>query len=226
MLRKNKKISLSVLSTLLLVLAPCLLQAKIFQTQFIKFDIPANWKCVKIQRAWVCKSTKKIENKEAFYVLAAKAIGPEDTRENLVRQLSSPKNIKNSDNTPVFSIVLNKGDKKLRDTNWFSSTHMNSELMDYKSTYYSTLTGSLSILFSMHVNKKYLIKYQSSVNTTEASLQLKAFKLRQSLTRSSGGNSEGFDPDANPKKKLPIVPIAGGVMALLAGLILYKSFKD
>ena len=227
MLRKNKIIiGLFILIAYLII--PLSAEAKLFQTQFIKFEIPDNWSCEKVKRAWICKSSIKKEAQQAFYVLAAKALGPEDTKKNLVRQLSNPKSIKTKENTPVFSIILDKGDKNINNKVWFSSSHMNSEILDYKSTYYSSLTTSLSLLFSMHVNKNYLIKFQKSFKITEQSLQLKNFHLKKALTRTaSDANNEynSFEPvDLKRKKKLPLIPIASGIMALLAGFILYKSF--
>src|SRR3954469_12701289 len=80
--------SLGLLAVLLL---PASAHAARFTNQFIEFELPPQWQCNLEGAEWVCQNTNENKKKDAIIVLAAKLKGDQDSLDQYLTYLKSPK---------------------------------------------------------------------------------------------------------------------------------------
>lgn len=135
--------------------------AKTFKNSFLQFEMPENWTCVLAGTEWICNPSAKSESREAVLVIAAKAVGPEDTFEVFQKNLKTPRTIQSRVGTPVKSQVLQVKDTRIQGQRWLEALHMSSEIEDFYTRYLVTVKEQLSILVSLTCQKTLFTKYST-----------------------------------------------------------------
>lgn len=162
------------------ILLSATLNAKSFETSYLKLSIPNNWKCQKIETIWSCVDPKQ-QVKEAFLVLTAKNAGPEDTLPNFQKSLSETRVIQASNGKTVQSKVNFIKKVNYRNHAWIQSLHLNSEILNYNTYYMSTVYDSLAITISLSLYNQTQGKYADTVKKVFNSIKLKEYSKQQQL---------------------------------------------
>lgn len=120
---------------------------KYYHTTYMRIAIPGNWSCGVSGTEHICGPNRPIGNKsEAIIILTAKESGPQDTLENYRRHLagmqSSRDRQENHDGVRIESI----NDRLIGGRAWVVASASGSELPGYKTVYFGTVAGDLSVL--------------------------------------------------------------------------------
>lgn len=152
--------------------------AKTLETSYLKLNVPNSWQCQKIETIWSCVDPSQ-EVKEAFLVVTAKNIGPEDNLVTFQKSLSKTRVIQNSDGKTIQSKVNFTKKVNFKGQSWIQALHQNSEILDYNTYYMSTVTDSLAITTSLSLYNKTQKKYADIVSKIFGSIQLKQYQQEQ-----------------------------------------------
>lgn len=179
---------------LLSLLLSATLNAKTFETSYLKLNVPNSWQCQKIETIWTCIDPgQKI--KEAFLVLTAKNVGPEDNLNNFQKTLSKTRVIQTSDGKTVSSKVNFTKKANYRGHEWIQALHQNSEILDYNTYYMSTVYENLAITISLSLYNQTQKKYSDIVPKIFSSIQLK--KLNNVAQNSQESTNIAISPTGN-----------------------------
>jgi hypothetical protein len=202
-------------------------QAAKFANQFVEFELPGNWVCLLEGTEWVCQNQQDpVKRKEAIIILAAKIQGDQDTLDQYLSYLKSPKTYSNSLGKQVTSQVKYAQNKSITEQPWVDSLHIDSEISGFYTRYLATVKDGIGILVTYSVNKD---KYQEySAMFEDMVKSLKAFRREGGLNAAPASsnlfagakvpsdisNDTVFAPvgasDEKPKAKA-----AGGLAALM-----------
>jgi len=202
-------------------------QAAKFANQFVEFELPGNWVCLLEGTEWVCQNQQDpVKRKEAVIILAAKIQGDQDTLDQYLSYLKSPKTYSNSLGKQVTSQVKYAQNKSITEQPWVDSLHIDSEISGFYTRYLATVKDGIGILVTYSVNKD---KYQEySAMFEDMVKSLKAFRREGGLNAAPASsnlfagakvpsdisNDTVFAPvgasDEKPKAKA-----AGGLAALM-----------
>jgi hypothetical protein len=154
---------------LALFLLPMSAQAARFTNQFIEFELPPQWQCNLEGAEWVCQSTNEARKKDAIIVLAAKLKGDQDSLDQYLQYLKSPKTYTSVQGKTVKSEVKYAKTVSLQGQVWVDSLHMESEIPGFLTRYLATVKADIGVLITYSVNKDkwkdYVSDFESLVNT-------------------------------------------------------------
>ena len=112
-----------------------------------EFQLPSGWHCVQEQTEWVCRSrASEQEAKEAAIILTKKWRGPSDSFEAYRQHLAMPRTIKDRDGKDLQSQIVAVERRWIGNHEWIYGAHVNSEIPNYVTHYYATITSHLAIL--------------------------------------------------------------------------------
>ena len=133
---------------------------KLFNTEYVEFQLPPGWDCSLEGTEWVCQSRSKDRQKEAIIILAAKEKGPQDglnQYETYLRQ--KKKYVLPNRKTQVSEPKYTKRTKVHQDL-WVDSLHLASEVPGFYTRYMATTKGDLGIAVTFSVSKDHYDSYQ------------------------------------------------------------------
>jgi hypothetical protein len=124
----------------------------LFQSETFQFELPKTWLCTKELTETVCRSEKM--PREAVIILTRKYRGPSDNVDAYIKHLSKPISLEaKSSRSPTVSEVVSFGTDWISGRKWVIGRHLGSEVENYYTDYYATMTASVSILITFSVHR-------------------------------------------------------------------------
>ena len=140
-----------------------------FTNQFIEFELPPQWQCNLEGAEWVCQNTNESKKKDAIIVLAAKLKGDQDSLDQYLTYLKSPKTYTSVQGKVVKSEVRYAKTMSLQGQVWVDALHMESEIPGFLTRYLATVKADIGVLITYSVNKdkwkEYVSDFEALVNT-------------------------------------------------------------
>ncbi len=173
MRRPSMRIALWVAAVTALTASPYVQAAK-FANQFVEFELPPQWQCNLEGAEWVCNSQDPAKRRDAMIVLAAKVRGPQDSLDQYLEYLKSPKTYNTPQNRPVTSEAKYAKTISINGQAWVDSLHLASEIPGFYTRYLATIKSDIGVLVTYSINKD---KYQQYLNDFEGMVKtLKVFR--------------------------------------------------
>ena len=236
----------AVIGLLFVVASPA--QGARFSNQFAEFELPAKWQCNLEGAEWVCQNTENNKKRDAIIVLAAKLKGDQDSLDQYLAYLKKAKAYTSISKQAVKSQSKYAKTVPINNHVWVDSLHLESEIPGFYTRYLATVKQDIGVLVTYSVNKS---KYQEYLNEFDAMVKtLKVFRkgalnagisgkkgnifqntnipgrLTEGTIFPGGGMdflpADGDNSRPQPKKNLPIIPIAV-VAALILIFIIRKK---
>ena len=179
-------------------------QAKLFNNNYVSFDIPDNWKCKSFGTDWVCHSVLSKKKKEAMVILTAKEAGVLDNFQQYQNFLNTPRQNIGLNKKPFTSKVLHSKQVFLNNQPWVDGFHKGSEVPAYYTRYLVTVccTNSatkLAILVTYSAHGKHYTKYAAQFLKSIKSLRVNISKnfgnIKGLQTGESIGDIAGYIED-------------------------------
>ncbi|NDG84264.1 MAG: hypothetical protein EBX52_04400 [Proteobacteria bacterium] len=141
-----------------------------WSNQFVEFELPSDWACLLEGTEWVCQNgIDAAKKKEAIIILAAKLQGNQDTLDQYLNYLKTPKVYTNSQGKQITSQVKTAQNRTILEQPWVDSLHVDSEIAGFYTRYLATVKEGLGILVTYSVNKNkytdYSPMFESMVKT-------------------------------------------------------------
>lgn len=197
---------------LLLIIIPCLAQAKLFRNAYVQFELPAQWDCSLEGTEWVCSSKSKSDAKESIIILTAKEVGPQDSFQAYESYLKTPKQLATAAGKATQSQIKSVKQRKINDHTWVDALHLGSEIPGYYTRYIATIKDKLAILVTLSAHQKHYTKYSNDYFKAVESLRVVAskelFAQKTLAPVRPSGESLG-------NQVVPPVPLDGGQIAPL-----------
>jgi hypothetical protein len=140
--------------------------------QFVEFELPAKWQCQLEQTEYVCQNTDDKKKREAIIILAAKLRGNQDSLDQYLAYLKSPKNYKSITGAPVKSVQKWAKIEQVNSHPWADSLHLESEVPGYYTRYLATVKQDIGVLVTYSVNKDKYQNYLNEFKTLVATLRV------------------------------------------------------
>lgn len=131
-----------------------------FANQFAEFELPPQWQCNLEGAEWVCQTTNDQRKKDAIIVLAAKLKGDQDSIDQYLAYLKSPKTYTSVTGKSVKSEPKYADTKNINGQVWVDSLHMESELPGFFTRYLATVKQDIGVLVTYSINKTKYTEYQ------------------------------------------------------------------
>ncbi len=179
---------------------PSLGRAAHFSNQFTEFELPAQWQCSLEGGEWVCQNTNEAKKKEALIVLAAKLKGDQDSLDQYLNFLKTPKTFTTKQGKPLKSDPKYAKTININGQAWVDSLHFESEIPGFYTRYLATVKQDIGVLITYSINKA---KYQQYIDDFEnITRTLKVFRKAGGInaapqTTSLFQNSQPSAPSGN-----------------------------
>lgn len=197
------------LLTLALFLLGPSAQAARFANQFIEFELPPQWQCTLEGAEWVCQSTDAQKKRDALIILAAKLKGDQDSLDQYLNFLKSPKSFTSVSGKPMRSDTKYAKTISINNHPWVDALHFESEIPNYYTRYLATVKQDIGVVVSYSISRP---KYQNYIKEFETMVRtLKVFRKEGGINVSpqganlfAGGVPQGLSEsavfsDVNPK---------------------------
>ena len=131
---------------------PFYLHAKVLETSYLTTQIPDNWDCQLANKQWVCRIQQKGYDSRVVVSLTGKPTSPEESMDNFLSHLSTPKTITSKTGHSFVSKVVSSKKVLVNNTEWVESIHFEGEVPNYYTHYMVTINGGITIVlrFSAH----------------------------------------------------------------------------
>jgi hypothetical protein len=174
----------ALLSTLCLWLAQLTMTTPVlagkFANQFVEFELPSEWVCLLEGAEWVCQNQQNADKKkDAIIILAAKIQGDQDTLDQYLNYLKTPKTFNTPQGKTLTSEVRYAQNKTIQDHSWVDSLHLESEIPGFYTRYLATVKDGIGILVTYSVGKNKYQEYSAMFDNMVKSL--KAFRREGGL---------------------------------------------
>jgi hypothetical protein len=166
-----------------------------FANQFIAFELPAGWQCNLEAAEWICQNTNPAKQKDAIIILAAKIKGDQDSLDQYLSYLQSPKTYQAISGKTVKSEAKYAKYAKIGEQNWVDSLHLESEIPGYYTRYLATIKADIAVLVTFSIVQSKYAEYQGLFESLVQSLQV--FRRQGSL------NVQGSDTPIFQTTKVP-----------------------
>ena len=180
-------LSVIALSALTALIAPQSASAAKFANQFVEFELPVRWQCNLEGAEWVCQSQDETKKRDAIIVLAAKLKGDQDSIDQYLNYLKTPKVYQSIQGKAVKSEAKYAKQVQLNDHPWVDALHLESELPGFYTRYVATIKQDIGVLVTFSINKDKYNLYQADcenmVNT------LKVFRKAGGINVAPTGTS-------------------------------------
>ncbi|WP_194478582.1 hypothetical protein [Bradyrhizobium sp. CCBAU 53338] len=124
-------------------------ETKVFQNSYISLEVPTTWDCVREGDAFVCQENG-LPTVSSMAVIAAKIADPEtDTPAVFASELGLQRTKKALDGTTMLSKPIDSRLRCIRGTRWQWAKQYQSELANYYTEYFATVTKGIAILVSI-----------------------------------------------------------------------------
>ena len=159
------------LAAVLLVVAPPA-AAKVFQTGYLRFQIPDDWACALEGAEWVCQRRDKKVSSESIIIIAAKLRGDQDTLASYLEHLRTPRRWTNIDGGTVVSRVLSSQIRTINGHSWVDAIHHESEVPGFRTRYCATVISDIGVVATFSVRatlyERYLPAFEAMLMSLEA----------------------------------------------------------
>ena len=125
--------------------------AERMRTSVFEFELAPGWSCVREGTEHVCR--KATAAREAVAILTMKERGPSDTHARYKEHLSTPQQVEDQAGEKRTSQVIAVELRHLGGRNWVFGRHLGSEVRNYYTDYYATLTSHKAILLTFSVHR-------------------------------------------------------------------------
>ncbi len=140
-----------------------------FANQFAEFELPPQWQCNLEGAEWVCQNSNEAKKRDAIIVLAAKLKGDQDSLDQYLTYLKSPKSFTSVEGKPVKSDPKYAKTVNLNGQAWVDALHMESEIPGFYTRYLATVKQDIGVLVTYSINKakyqQYLEDFDNMVKT-------------------------------------------------------------
>ena len=169
------------LASLVALSTPIQAQAKTFKTQFLKFEIPANWSCSQEEIDWICQPDNTAERSEAMIVVVTKAVNEiDDTFPKYEETLKAKRAMRDLLGNAYQSDVKYVRTRDIKGQKWIDSLHLGSEIPGFYSRYVASIkeqvAGLITYSVSESVYPKYAAMMDQMIDTVEIFFDPKAFQ--------------------------------------------------
>lgn len=158
-----------------------------FETSFLSAHLPVGWKCELRGREWVCQDKQQRSPNKALILLSAKIAAPEDNLENFARQLNQPRINATQPNATLRSKVIEVKSLQINNHPWVMGLHLDSEIENYYSRYFTTTNQNLAILVNFTVHRDWQKYYEPQFKAMAESLRPKMVQSPQTASDISTG---------------------------------------
>ena len=181
------------LGAILLASAPA--SAKVFQAEYISFEVPDNWVCQQAAPNWICEPTAAGEQKFAIITVTSKEAGPLDQVPQFVTHLSKPRTHQMGTAKPMTSQVVSSARVKLKGQEWAQSLHLSSEVNNFMTMYLATVQKPLAVMVTMSAEKSKWDSLAPIFDRVMHSIQLPQVQIKGGQVVAAGGGA-GVDANA------------------------------
>jgi hypothetical protein len=217
--------------------------AKVFQTQFIKIDLPPNWSCNQEEIDWVCQPDDLASRSEAIIVIVTKAVNEvDDNLPQYEKVLNVSRDMRDLLGNAYKSQVRYTRQKAINGIAWMDSLHLGSEIPGFYTRYVAGIkekvAGLLTYSVAESVYPKYAPLLDQMVNSLELRYDPKAFaeamnagpnSLFGSRSQSRGGRGAPVTQDSAATEQKPEEDNSQliGILILIAvaAFYIYKKKK-
>ncbi|MEM7645859.1 MAG: hypothetical protein AAF203_03015 [Pseudomonadota bacterium] len=169
--------------------------AEVFRNSYLKFNMPAQWKCEMRKKAYLCRhrvskacrnnprqeSCKKQvkKSREALIIFTAKEASDQDNLTSYQNYLSEAKTIKKGSGATTKSKLIHNKKVKIANQAWVDSMHLSSELPFYYTRYLATVRGKIAVLVTFSSHKLFYTNYSNEFFKAIKSLQVTTSQVTQ-----------------------------------------------
>ena len=144
---------------------------KRFLSEYFEFQLPEAWACHREGTEWICRSAAgDQQSKEAIIILTMKWRGKDDSLEQYEEHLAKPQPLNSNDGSATLSEVRQVERRAIGNHSWVYGLHIGSEVKNYETHYFATLTTHLAILVTMSAHKDFAQKYGRDLENLLGSL--------------------------------------------------------
>ncbi len=223
-----------------LLLSSSLAQAKLFQTNFVKIQLPNNWNCRQEELDWVCQPDNVAERSEVILVVVTKAVNAvDDTWEKYQVVLNTPREMRDPLGKAYKSQIRYVRKREIKTWPWIDSLQLGPEIPGWYTRYVASMKEKIAVLITYSIAESTYAKWSpimdSVIESTEIHFDPKAFadamNSRPGSLLANKGSLKGRlspnfeDPNTTKGASSGIDPaqIAGGL--IVAGAIGYLIWK-
>lgn len=127
-----------------------------FRTSTYEFALMKGWRCQLDGTEYVCFFNQKERNNPAILVAASKVRGPNDTFEVFSAHLRRPQTVAHESGEQATSKILRVGRRRIGRYEWVEGIHDGSELPNFRTYYYATVTSHLAVLITLSAHRDHL----------------------------------------------------------------------
>lgn len=149
-------------------------RAVTFANTFVRFEMPARWRCDLEAMTWVCQSWDEKQQRDALIVVGAKHAGESDGLSQYEAYLRQPRQSTDPDGKPLVSRVLSVQRRTLHDIEWVDSLHDESELPGFRTRYLATVKDGLGVLVTFSIRITSYPSYEPDFAQFVQSLKMKS----------------------------------------------------
>jgi hypothetical protein len=157
-----------------------------FVSSIFEFQLPKGWRCEQQGTETVCVVGEQPYS--AMCILAMKYRGPNDTFEAYREYLSTPREIEDREGEPLKSEVHRVEHRQIGGYWWVNGVHYQSEVPNYLTEYYATLTSHVAILVTFSVHLGHMDEHNKEFGALISSLKVHqrlAFQTQAGIQASS-----------------------------------------
>jgi hypothetical protein len=149
---------------------------KVFQTDYLSFQLPADWNCQSISPNWLCEPMRASQKRFAIITITAKEASATDQLSSFAAHLAKPRTHQTGSNTPVMSQVLKTGKMKVAGQEWVQSVHMSSEVKDFMTMYLATVKKPLAIMVTFSAERTRWDQFKPAFDQILKTMSLKPYQ--------------------------------------------------
>lgn len=146
--------------------------AKLFKNSFVSFELPSNWTCEVKGSTWNCSNQYEKKIKSAVIVLAAKEVGPQDSLDIYIKEISGKPGITIQGNKHFKAKKLQVKKTNINNQTWVDGLSYNSEAPDFYTRYLATIKKKISVLVTFTSHKDYYTVYVNDFMKAISSLKV------------------------------------------------------
>lgn len=213
-----------------------LLEAKIFTSNYIRFQLPERWGCNRDNSTHICHLIGGPKNKDAVILVTAKQTGPSDSLSFYKEYLSVPVEWKRKDNSVLKSSPVRTKQVIIDKATWVDSLHRGGEVKEYYTRYFATRKKDISILVTFSAHRDVYPSYSAIINNLVRSIKVVDAKSIEQIKNTGttgtgpiGSTGVGIQPVGNylpaANKSNNMTNIIFGILLLLIGGGIYWYIK-
>jgi len=222
-------------------------EAKLFQTQFIKLQLPPNWSCRQEELDWVCQPDNVAERSEVILLVVTKAVNEvDDSFPKYESVLKTPRDMRDLLGNAYKSEIKYVKKRDIKNWPWMDSLHVGSEIPGFYTRYVASVKEKVAGLITYSIAETTYPKWSAImdevIDSAEIFFDPKAFNdlmgARSGSLLASRGTAKGrmapteVDPTVTNNSQggagnLDPTQIGGGLL-LLGGLafFIWKKKKN